>query len=198
MRTILGALLLANLIAAGLVLFPPGGSAENLEQERLSLESQIAARRTTLERSRQHAAAVAKGSAEGDKFLSGYFLPTRTAFSTVLSELEAAAAQTKIRPRDRGFSTEPIEGSDDLSIMSISAVYEGSYADLMHFVHEIDRSPGLLILESMSAAPQQGSDLLTVSMKLDTFVKQDAPQGASVKRDERASLTRAEGASQGQ
>jgi hypothetical protein len=38
-------------------------------------------------------------------------------------------------------------------------------------VHEIDRSPRLLIIESLTAAPQAGSDDLNVSMKLDTFVR---------------------------
>ena len=36
-RAVLGVLLAANLIAAGLVLFPPGGSAEDLERQRASL-----------------------------------------------------------------------------------------------------------------------------------------------------------------
>ena len=172
-RTVLGVLLAANLIAAGLVLFPPGGSAEDLEQQRISLQSQLRTRQTALERTRQHAAAVEKGRSEGDQFLSGYFLSSRTAFSSVLSQLEAAASQSKIKQRERGFTTEPIEGSDSLSMMSITAAYEGTYGDLMHFVHELDRSPSLLIIESLTAAPLANSPTLTVSMKLDTFVRED-------------------------
>jgi hypothetical protein len=41
----------------------------------------------------------------------------------------------------------------------------------MHFVYELDRTPGMLIIESLSAAPQANSDTLTVSMKLNTFVR---------------------------
>src|SRR5579872_4293558 len=108
-RTVLGVLLAANLIAAGLVLFPPGGSAEDLEQQRISLQSQLKARQATLERTRQHATAVEKGRSEGDQFLSGYFLSSCTAFSSVLSQLEAAASQSKINQRNHGFTTEPIE-----------------------------------------------------------------------------------------
>ncbi len=59
-------------------------------------------------------------------------------------------------------------------MMSITATYEGTYADLMRFVHEIDPSPRLLIIESLNAAPKQGpGKLITVSMKLDTFVRDD-------------------------
>jgi hypothetical protein len=172
-RAVLGVLLGANLIAAGLVLFPPGGSAEDLERQRVSLSAELKNRQVTLERTRQHAAAVEKGRSEGDQFMNGYFLSSRTAFSSVLSQLEAAAGQSKIKQRERGFSTEPIEGSDSLNMMSITAAYEGSYADLMHFVHELDRSPNLLVIESLTAAPQANSTTLTVSMKLDTFVRDE-------------------------
>ena len=58
--------------------------------------------------------------------------------------------------------------------MSITAAYEGTYADVLHFVHEIDRSPRMLIIESLNAAPEQGpGKLITVSMKLDTFVREE-------------------------
>ena len=40
-------------------------------------------------------------------------------------------------------------------MMSITANYEGTYANLMRFVHELDRSPRLLIIEALNAAPQQ-------------------------------------------
>jgi len=171
-RIVLGILAAANIVAAGLILFPPGGSAEQLERQFASLQNQVASQKTALERTRQHVAAIEKGRAEGDQFLDKYFLARRTAYSTLLSELEAAADQSKIHPREHSYSTEPIEGSDSLSLMTITANYEGTYADLMKFVHEIDRSPRLLIIESMNAAPQQGANTLTVSMKIDTFVRE--------------------------
>src|SRR5262249_31442316 len=117
--------------------------------------------------------AVDKGAAEGDEFLSDYFLSKRTAFSTVLSDLDTAAKQSQIHPRDNAYGLEPVEGSDNLNMMSITAAFEGKYADLMKFVHAIDQSPRLLIIESLSAAPQQNSDTLSVSMKLNTFVRED-------------------------
>jgi hypothetical protein len=170
-RGVLGALLAANLIAAGLVLFPPGGSAEDLERERITLDSQLRSSRARVDLTRLHASAVEKGRAEGDDFLNKYFLTSRTAFSTLLTQLEAAAKPTKMKPRDNAYALEPVEGSDTLSMMSITAAYEGTYQDLMHFVYELDRTPGMLIIESLSAAPQANSDTLTVSMKLNTFVR---------------------------
>jgi hypothetical protein len=170
-RGVLGALLVGNLVAAGLVLFPPGGSAEDLERDRITLDAQLRSARARVDLTRLHASAVEKGRTEGDDFLNKYFLTSRTAFSTLLSQLEAAAKPTKLKPRDNAYALTPVEGSDALNMMSITAAYEGTYQDLMHFVYELDRTPGMLIIESLSAAPQANSDTLTVSMKLNTFVR---------------------------
>src|ERR1041385_5198915 len=173
LRVVLGVLVAMNLIAAALVLFPIGGSAEDLERQLTNLRAQLQAKQALLERTRQHASAVEKGRTEGDRFLTDYFLSTRNAYSTLLSELVAAADKAKITPGEHAYATEPIEGSDSLSMMTITANYQGTYADLMHFVHELDQSPRLLIVKSLTAAPVQGSGKLSVSMKLDTFVREN-------------------------
>ena len=90
-----------------------------------------------------------------------------------MKHIPAAADQAKIKPKEHAYATEPIEGSDSLSLMTITANYEGTYANLMRFVHEIDRSPRMLIVEALSAAPQQGTGTLSISMKLDAFVRDD-------------------------
>jgi len=173
-RIILGALLTLNLVAAGLVLFPPGGSADDLERELASLQMQIRQKRTLLDRTRLNVAAIEKAREEGNQFLTGYFLSRRIADSTLLSALTEAATKAQIKERDRAQTTEYIEGSDSLSMMTISANYEGTYKNLLNFISELDHSDQLLIIESMSAAPQQGSNLLTVSMKIDAFIRDDA------------------------
>jgi Tfp pilus assembly protein PilO len=172
-RVLVGILAAANLVAAALIVFPPGGSADELERQLASLQSQAKSQREQLVRTRQHVAAVEKGREEGNEFLGDYFLTRRTAYATLLSELVSAADESKIKPKEHAYSTEPIEGSDALSMMTITANYEGSYANLMHFIHEIDSSPRLLIIEGLNAAPQQGSGILNISMKIDTFVRED-------------------------
>jgi len=172
-RIALGVLLLATIGAAWIVMCPPGGSADDLQRQLAALQTQTAAKRMLLASTRQHVAAVEQGRTEGDKFLSEYFLARRTAYSTLLSELVDAADRAKIKPKEHAYATEPIEGSDSLSMMSISANYEGTYANLMRFVHELDRSPRLLIIEALNAAPQQSGGTLNISMKIDTFVRDD-------------------------
>ncbi len=174
LRVLIAVLLAANLVAAGLLLYPPGGTADDLELQLVDLQSQSKAKRDLLEKTKQHVAAVDLGRSEGDKFLGTYFLLSRARSEQLLSQLGQAAAGSKIKEKDRSIAFEPIDGSDTLSMMSITANYEGEYADLLHFVHEIDRSPSLMIIESLNAAPQLGSKLLSISMKLDTFVREDS------------------------
>jgi hypothetical protein len=69
-------------------------------------------------------------------------------------------------------------------MMTITANFEGTYRNLLNFIGELDRSDQLLIIESMSAAPQQGSNTLTVSMKIDAFIRDDS--AAAVEAAQRA------------
>jgi len=178
LRALVGVLLAANLIAAGILLFPPGGSAEDLEKELASLQSQATTKRALLEKTRQHLAAVELGRAEGDDFMGNYFLSRRAAAEMLLTELGNAAGSSKIVRKDTSISMEPIDGSDALSMMSITATYEGEYSDLLHFVHALDQSSRLMIIESLNAAPQIGTKMLSVAIKLDTFVREDAGVGS--------------------
>ena len=178
-RIVLGTLLILNVIAVGLVLYPPGGSADDLESELASLQTQVSQKRALLERTRFNVVAIEKARGEGDQFLDQHFLTRRTADSALLAELTAAASKAQIKERDRAQTTEFIEGSDSLSMMTITANYEGPYRNLLNFINELDHSRQLLIIESMSAAPQQGSNILTVSMKIDAFIREDAGQGGA-------------------
>lgn len=178
-RIVLGTLLTLNLIALGLVVFPPGGSADDLERELSTLQSQLAQKRTLLDRSRLNVAAIEKARGEGDQFLDDYFLSRRAADAVLLNELSAAATRAQIKERDSAQTSEFIEGSDSLSMMTITANFEGTYHNLLNFIAELDRSPQFLIIESMSAAPQQGSSILTISMKIDAFIRDGSAVPAS-------------------
>ncbi len=167
-------LLVLNAIAAWFVWRPPGGSPAELEQQLTDLRAQVLQRRVILNRTRQNVSKVETGRSEGDVFMDRYFLAERTAYSSILGELVQAAKDTKIKPKEHAFTAEPIEGSDNLAMMTITGNYEASYADLLAFINKLDRSPGLVVIESLNATPQQGTaGLLNVNMKLDAFVRQD-------------------------
>jgi len=172
-RIVLGTLVVLNLIAAGLVLYPPGGSAEALDQELVSLQSQVGQAKARLEESKKHVGAIEKGRGAADEFLETYFLPRREAPSALLTELNQIAQRAGITDRGNSFAIDLIDGSETLGMDTITANFEGTYSNLMRFVREVDRSPKLLIIESLNAAPQQGSNILTVSIKMEAFIRED-------------------------
>ena len=172
-RMVLGALLGLNLIAAGLVLYPPGGSAEALAQELVTLQTQVATARVRLDRTRTQASFVEKGRGEGDEFLKTYFVGERELTSILTAELIRIADQTKIRDRGSSYTIEKIDGSDTLNMVTISANFEGTYRNLLDFVRQVDRSETFLIIESLNATPQPNANVLTVAMKLEAFVRSD-------------------------
>ena len=169
----LGILVAANLVAAYFVVRPIGGSAQDLAQQALEMHSQIQQQKEVLNRSRILAGKIETGRGEGDKFMASYFLPRRPAYSTTMAELNDLASQAKITSRDSAWTLAPVEGSDTLDMLQISANFEGTYPDLVHFVNLLDKSDRLLIIESMNATPQQNGGRLNVMLKLDTFVRED-------------------------
>jgi len=172
-RILLGILLLANLALAVVVFKPFGGSRQDLENQLTSLQAQVKARQANLARVRLLANKVEKGRTEGDSFIGQEFLMRRTAYSTLLTELVTMAKATGIRPKEFSYNYQPIEGSDDLAMLTITGNYEGTYADLVHLLNQIDRSKRFMILEYLQAAPQASTGVLMINMKINTFVRED-------------------------
>lgn len=177
-RAILGVLLAANLVAALIAFKPFGGSADEQRRHRTALQDQLGQLQARLTATRAMANKIQKGRTEGDQFLDRYVTDRRTTYSTIFEELDRTAQDAGIKAHDINVDRNPIEGSDTLEMMSITARYEGTYDSLQKFVQQLDRSPRFLIIESLQAAPQQGSPTLNVVLKLDTFVK-EAPGAAS-------------------
>ena len=172
-RAVIGVLLAANLIAAFMVFRPLGGSAEELDAEVARLQAQLQQRQAGLQRLRALVSKIEQARSAGDEFLGKYFMDRRTFSSTIVGELSTAAKETGIRPKEHAFGFDPIEGSDTLSMVTITGNYEGTYGDLLEFVNRLDKSSRFLILDTLSAAPQQGGTNLSVNIKMNTFVRED-------------------------
>ena len=177
-RLVVGALLAANLAAALVAFHPWGGSAEDLARQQEELRGRLAQMQSKLKRSRALASKVERARTEGERFLAQYITDRRVTFSIIADELNRTAKEAGIRQKEVSIVLEPVEGSDTLSQMTISAGYEGTYSNLTKFVNLLDKSPRFLIIENMVAAPQQAGQNLNVSFKLDTFVR-EVPGSAS-------------------
>ncbi|MGA2270680.1 MAG: GspMb/PilO family protein [Bryobacteraceae bacterium] len=173
-RAMIGTLVAANLVAAVMAFKPFGGSADDLRREQQALRIQLAQLQARVATSQRLVEKVETARREGDQFLAKYVTDRRIVSSAIQEELNRTAKEAGIKVLPATLDLEPIEGSDTLEMMTISAGYEGTYANLTKFVNLLDKSPRFLIIENMQTAPQQGGQALTVTLKLDTFVKETA------------------------
>ena len=168
------ALALLNGVALFLYLDPPGGSREDLLQQSRQVRNQIAASRARSVRLKTIAGKVQVGSSESAEFESRFFLPKRGAYENVIAEIQRMSAASGLKERDSVFTEEPIEGTADLSLLNATGNYEGTYENLMRFLHEVDRSPMLLMLDTKQAAPQQHPGQITTSVRFQAVIREEA------------------------
>ncbi len=185
-RAGLGVLLAANLVAAAIVFKPWASSIEELQRQESSLRQQVRQRETALDRLRTIVNKVEAARTDGDKFEQSYLLSKRSMASALAQELVETAQKAGMRQKETTFSFEPVEGSDTLTKVTITGIYEGTYADLMHFLNLLDRSGRFLIIESLGAAPQQSGMTLGVTMKLSGFVREGGEPPAELAESEPA------------
>jgi Tfp pilus assembly protein PilO len=172
------ALALLNGVALFMYLAPPGGSRQELMQESLQVRNQIAASRARSGRLKTVANKVQVGSGESGEFEARFFLPKRVAYEDVIAEIQRMATASGLKERDSVFTEEPIEGTADLSLLNATGNYEGTYDNLLRFLHEVDRSPMLLMLDTLQAAPQQHAGQITTSIRFQAVVR-DEPAAAA-------------------
>lgn len=172
-RILVSLLLLANFAAALWAFKPWAGSIEDLDRQTAGLRQQIRAKEQDIARLQRTTATIETARGDGDRFIQDHILSARTLSSTLVDELAQTAKKAGIKQREARFGIEPIEGSDTMSRMVVTGYYEGTYADLMHFLNLLDRSPRLLIIESLTAAPQTNGMTLNIAMKLNAFARDD-------------------------
>src|SRR5581483_7026181 len=121
-RLVLGVLLAAN-VATALIAFKPfGGSAEDLKRQEQSLRQQVREMQARVTRTQSLVKKVETARTAGDQFLQQYATDRRTTASTIYAELNRAAKEAGMTLKPLSFGAlEPVEGSDTLSQMTISA-----------------------------------------------------------------------------
>ena len=174
MRLILGVLLLANLVSFYFVIYPLGGAPEELDAQLQTLVAQASAQRKSLERLRVLTTKVEGARRQAGDFELTNFTDRRVVYSTLVNEITQAADSAGIKLKDHALQNEEIEGSETLGMITVNANYEGTYGDLLNFVNRLDRSERFVIIDSLAATPQQGSNQLNVTMKMNLFVRNTA------------------------
>ena len=145
------------------------------EQETLARieasQRQLEQKEKGLEELRIVAEKVETARAAGDELLHQITIERRVTFSTLVTELDGAAAEAGIQDRDRVYDMEPIDGTEQYGIVSINANFRGEYEKVVNFLNRIDRSERFLIIESLGASPRSDSAEIQVTMRIDAFVR---------------------------
>jgi Tfp pilus assembly protein PilO len=171
-RLLLALLLVGNMVAAAFAFHLFDDSPEQIQRQVQSTRQQVLQQVMKLNHTRMLAGKVEKGREEGTKFISTYMTSRRATYSTIISELDAMANLAGMKRKDSVIGLDAIQRTDSLDTMNITASFEGDYKNLLIFINQIDKSKRFLIIESLSASPQQNGKL-QVTLKLNTFVKED-------------------------
>jgi Tfp pilus assembly protein PilO len=173
-RAILGLLLLANLIAATFAFHLIGDSPADLDARLASIRSGLLSAQLRLNKSRALAANIERSREQGDRFLAVNMTSRRHTYSEIFAETNKLVVAAGMKMGEANFAVpDPIEGSDDLDTLAMTANFEGGYSQLVKFVNLLDRSPRFLVLQSLQVSPQPKGDILNVTIKLSTFVRDD-------------------------
>jgi Tfp pilus assembly protein PilO len=173
MRAAIGLLLVANLAAALIAFKPFGGSAADLSRQESDLQTNLAAMQARIATEKKLVDKVQAARAEGDDFLTKFFMNRKTTTSEITEELDRITGDAKIQPQGISLQFVEIPGSDTLQMLSITAGFQGTYESLTKFVNLVDKSPRFLIIESMQTAGVQNGKALTMQLRIDTFVRSD-------------------------
>jgi Tfp pilus assembly protein PilO len=194
-KRVLAGLAIANVVVFFALVRPIGGSASDLAEELEQTRRQVRQGQIEITRLKKLVEKVGNARKQQNAFVKTYFMDRRTASSTILMEIQSAAGKAGLTPREHAFVIDPIEGSDTLSMMTITANYEGSYGNLVDFVNQIDKSARFLIIDNIQAAPQQQAGKLSARFKLNTFVRDDG-SGQLIAQATAAQAAAAPGATQ--
>jgi|SRR5450432_486513 Tfp pilus assembly protein PilO len=172
-RVAIGVLFIANVVAAGFAFHWWNDSPATLESKLADTKQQLVIERSLVTRSKSMASKVDTARSQAGSFIDVYMTPRRNTYSTILGELDQMASQAGIKTRERAIARDPVEGSASLSMLTVTASFEGNYPNLLKFMNMLDRSPRFLIVERLTAAPVANSPGLQATVKLNAFVRDD-------------------------
>lgn len=174
-RAVLGTLLAANLVVAAFAFHLVGESPADLDAQLAGLRSAFRSAQQRLNKSRALVRNMDVGRDQGNKFEVSYMTPRRHTYGPLDEEINRLSKETGMKVGTINYSVlDPIEGSNDLYMLTITAGFEGGYPQLMKFVNAIDRSPRFLVIESLQVAPQPKGDVLDSVFHINTFVRDEA------------------------
>lgn len=178
LQAAVGALAILNAIGLYLYFDPPGGTRASLSAESQRLKTAIAAAQAQSQRLKTVSEKVQLGGQQAVDFGTHYIFAKRLAYESIVAEIQRMAQAASLAQREGAYTEEPIEGTPDLSVLNINTNFEGSYPNLMRFLFEVDRSPMLLMLDTLTASPQKPGQI-TAQVRFQAIIREPGATTAS-------------------
>ncbi len=173
-RAGLGILLAANLVAAIMAFHLIGDSPADLDAQLTSARAAFRNAQHRLEQSMSLAHNTEVSRQQGTLFLASYMTARRRYSSALSSEINKLAESSGMKVGNLNYTLpDPIEGSEDMDTLTITASFVGGYANLVKFVNLLDRSPRFLLINTFQVEPQPRGDVLNATVKMNAFLKDD-------------------------
>jgi Tfp pilus assembly protein PilO len=167
-KVILGALGLVLLLDVFLVYAiwragGPGPRAMREQRNQLKMQDKLLGadvRRATDIRNR-----LPQVAQECDRFFEKQFLPAKSGYSSVVADLNAISEKSGLRAASVNFKQRDIE-KRGVTEVSVIAVVEGDYSNLVRFINGLERSENFYLLDSLTLASSAGGSIkLNVQMR---------------------------------
>lgn len=149
-----------------------GSETERLLQRRLSLQGQLQERQAKLAESGVPVSAVEQLESELQRFAG--LIPPKLEFSNFVGDLFSWASQCKLEIRQVNYQPEIDEDRAYLTY-GVSFSVEGSYQQLKKFIHLLENSSRILIIDTITLAGRQkkdANDNVALQIRLTTFFRE--------------------------
>lgn len=105
-----------------------------------------------------------------DRFLKEQLLPLSTAYSAVVEDLNRMTAQTGLSAKGVQYKQKEL-ASRGVAEVQVNAIVEGSYANLVRFINELERSRQFYLLEELALVESSAGNAIRLNMQLKTYFR---------------------------
>jgi len=174
--SIIGALLLLNLAAAGLAIWYVGPQLARLESDFLREQQSYRDARKSGEIDESPQGLFRRGLADLQTLAAA--IPDRTEFTGLISDLFSMAGQSRLDIDRVNYAPAPVKGEDELLSYTVSFTVTGDYGQVKKFIYLIEHSQRLVAIEELNlntSSGEQRPGQINLGLRLTTYFRKPAP-----------------------
>jgi Tfp pilus assembly protein PilO len=125
----------------------------------VSLESEVAERAAEVERLRRVQTQAPTAAPKLDAFARERLWNEAVGYSRTVAELTEAAKNSGARVSATQYRESPLKERPEMLQLQLSTSVEGSYASLLRFMEELERSPHFYLVQDLNVASERGGEV---------------------------------------